>query len=77
MSDGELSVAHVGEQIASAVDIVVQIARLSDGHRVVFEVGERAAVDVHPHVYSGAKDRGARDDRAERPAENAPATRGT
>ena len=47
--------------------------------------------DLHPHVYSGAKDRGARDDRAERPATGpggssseavapepkAPATRGT
>jgi len=38
MSDVELPLAHVREQIASAVDVVVHMARLSDGRRVVMEV---------------------------------------
>lgn len=38
MSDVELPMAHVREQIASAVDVVVHMARLSDGRRVVLEV---------------------------------------
>ncbi len=38
MSDVELPLAHVREQIASAVDMVVHMARLSDGRRVVMEI---------------------------------------
>ncbi|MGH2660420.1 MAG: CpaF family protein [Actinomycetota bacterium] len=38
MSDVELPLAHVREQIASAVDVVVHMARLSDGRRVVMEI---------------------------------------
>ena len=42
MSDVDLPVAHVGAQVASAIDVVVHTARLRDGRRVVFQV---AAVD--------------------------------
>jgi pilus assembly protein CpaF len=38
MSDVDLPVAHVREQVASAIDVVVQMARLRDGRRVVFEI---------------------------------------
>ena len=38
MSDVELPAAHVRSQVASAIDIVVQLARLRDGRRVVWEV---------------------------------------
>jgi pilus assembly protein CpaF len=54
MSDVDLPVAHVRAQVASAVDLVVQMARLRDGRRVVFRVssvdglvdGEPALSDV-------------------------------
>ena len=38
MSDVVLPVAHVREQVASAVDLVVHMARLRDGRRLVFQV---------------------------------------
>jgi pilus assembly protein CpaF len=38
MSDVELPVAHVRAQVASAIDVVVHMARLRDGRRVVFQV---------------------------------------
>jgi pilus assembly protein CpaF len=38
MSDVELPVAHVREQVASAIDVVAHMARLRDGRRVVLEV---------------------------------------
>ena len=38
MSDVDLPAAHVRAQVASAVDLVVQMARLRDGRRVVFRV---------------------------------------
>jgi pilus assembly protein CpaF len=38
MSDVELPVAHVREQVASAIDVVVHMARLRDGRRVVHRV---------------------------------------
>jgi pilus assembly protein CpaF len=38
MSDVELPVAHIRHQVASAIDVVVQMARLRDGRRVVFEI---------------------------------------
>jgi pilus assembly protein CpaF len=54
MSDVDLPVAHVRAQVASAIDLVVQMARLRDGRRVVFRVasvdglteGEPALSDV-------------------------------
>ena len=42
MSDVDLPLVHLREQIASAIDIVVHMARLSDGRRVAFQV---ASVD--------------------------------
>ena len=42
MSDVDLPLAHLREQIASAVDVVVHMARLPDGRRVAFHV---ASVD--------------------------------
>ena len=45
MSDVDLPVAHVRDQVAAAVDLVVHMARLRNGRRVVFQV---ASVDgVH------------------------------
>ncbi|HEX5951046.1 MAG TPA: CpaF family protein [Actinomycetota bacterium] len=38
MSDIVLPVEHVREQVAAAVDIIVHMARLRDGRRVVFQV---------------------------------------
>ena len=38
MSDVELPVSHVREQIASAVDVIVHMARLADGRRAVTSV---------------------------------------
>src|SRR5437773_113160 len=38
MSDVELPVAHVREQVASAIDVIVHMARLRDGRRVVQEI---------------------------------------
>ena len=54
MSDVDLPIAHVRAQVASAIDLVVQMARLRDGRRVVFRVasvdgltdGEPALSDV-------------------------------
>jgi len=39
MSNVDLPVEHVRAQVASAIDVVVQMARLRDGRRVVFEIG--------------------------------------
>jgi len=38
MSDVDLPVAHLREQVASALDVVVQMARLPSGRRVVMQV---------------------------------------
>jgi pilus assembly protein CpaF len=38
MSDVELPAAHVRSQVASAIDVVVHLARLRDGRRVVWEI---------------------------------------
>ena len=46
MSDVDLPVAHVRAQVAAALDVVVQLARLRDGRRVVWEI---AAVEGTRH----------------------------
>jgi pilus assembly protein CpaF len=38
MSDVDLPAAHIRNQVASAIDVVVQLARLRDGRRVVWEI---------------------------------------
>jgi pilus assembly protein CpaF len=38
MSDIELPAAHIRNQVASAIDVVVQLARLRDGRRIVWEI---------------------------------------
>ena len=38
MSDVDLPVAHIRAQVASAIDVVVHMARLRDGRRVVFRI---------------------------------------
>jgi pilus assembly protein CpaF len=38
MSDVDLPAAHVRQQVAAALDVIVQLARLRDGRRVVWEV---------------------------------------
>jgi pilus assembly protein CpaF len=38
MSDVDLPAAHVRSQVAAAIDVVVQLARLRDGRRIVWEV---------------------------------------
>jgi pilus assembly protein CpaF len=38
MSDVDLPAAHVRAQVAAAIDVIVQLARLRDGRRVVWEV---------------------------------------
>jgi pilus assembly protein CpaF len=42
MSDVDLPVAHIREQVASAIDVVVHMSRLRNGRRVIHDV---AAVD--------------------------------
>jgi len=38
MSDVDLPAAHVREQVCSAIDLIVQLTRLRDGRRVVWEI---------------------------------------
>src|SRR5439155_15051477 len=38
MSDVDLPAAHVRNQVGAAIDVVVHLARLRDGRRVVWEV---------------------------------------
>jgi pilus assembly protein CpaF len=38
MSDVDLPAAHVRAQVAAAIDVIVQLARMRDGRRVVWEV---------------------------------------
>jgi pilus assembly protein CpaF len=38
MSDVDLPAVHVRAQVAAAIDVVVQLARLRDGRRVVWEI---------------------------------------
>jgi pilus assembly protein CpaF len=38
MSDVDLPAAHIRNQVASAIDIVVHLARLRDGRRVIWEI---------------------------------------
>jgi pilus assembly protein CpaF len=39
MSDVDLPVAHVRNQIGTAIDVIIHLARLRDGRRVVWEIG--------------------------------------
>ncbi len=51
MSDIVLPVDHVREQVAGAIDVIVHMARLRDGRRVVFEVATvDGIVDGEPVV---------------------------
>ena len=51
MSDVDLPVSHVREQVASALDVVVHMARLPDGRRVVHEIASVEGVwDGEPVV---------------------------
>jgi pilus assembly protein CpaF len=51
MSDVDLPVTHVRDQVASAVDMVVHMARLRNGRRVVFQVASVEGVrDGEPAV---------------------------
>jgi pilus assembly protein CpaF len=38
MSDVDLPAAHIRNQVASAIDVVVHLARLRDGRRVIWEI---------------------------------------
>ncbi len=61
MSDVDLPVAHVREQVASAVDVIVHMARLRDGRRVAHRIstvdglrdGEPMLTDVFAFRASG------------------------
>src|SRR5438046_3316696 len=56
MSDIELPVAHVREQIAGALDLIVHMTRLSDGRRAVARVcaveGIRAGLIVLQDIFT-------------------------
>jgi pilus assembly protein CpaF len=45
MSDVDLPVAHVRTQVAGAIDVIVHMARLRDGRRVVFQISTVDGVD--------------------------------
>jgi pilus assembly protein CpaF len=47
MSDVDLPVAHVRAQVASAIDVIVHMARLRDGRRVVHQVAAVQGLDEH------------------------------
>jgi pilus assembly protein CpaF len=38
MSDVDLPATHIRNQVASAIDVIVHLARLRDGRRVVFDI---------------------------------------
>jgi pilus assembly protein CpaF len=38
MSDVDLPAAHIRTQVCSAIDVIVHLARLRDGRRVVWEI---------------------------------------
>ena len=42
MSDVDLPAAYIRNQVAAAIDVVVHLARLRDGRRVIWEVAEVA-----------------------------------
>ena len=42
MSDVDLPAAYIRNQVAAAIDVVVHLARLRDGRRVVWEIAEVA-----------------------------------
>jgi pilus assembly protein CpaF len=46
MSDVDLPVAHVRAQVASAIDVVVHMARLRDGRRVILEIATVDGLDA-------------------------------
>ena len=51
MSDVDLPVAHIRAQVASALDVIVHVARLRDGRRVVFRISVvEGLVEGEPHV---------------------------
>jgi pilus assembly protein CpaF len=51
MSDVVLPVEHVREQVASAIDVIVHMARLRDGRRLVFQVASADGIrDGEPVV---------------------------
>jgi pilus assembly protein CpaF len=52
MSDVELPVEHVRAQVASAIDVVVHMARLPDGRRVVSEVASVDGLAADQHAVS-------------------------
>ena len=65
MSDVALPAAHVRTQVAAAIDVVVQLARLRDGRRVVWEVAavegsRRGEPVVEPLFAYRARDDGGR-----------------
>jgi pilus assembly protein CpaF len=38
MSDVDLPAAHIRNQVASAIEVIVHLARLRDGRRIVWEI---------------------------------------
>jgi pilus assembly protein CpaF len=62
MSDVDLPAAHVREQIAETIDLVVQMARLRDGRRVVSHVasveGQREGRVILKDVFAFRRERG-------------------
>ena len=50
MSDVELPLAHVRAQVASAVDLIVHMARLRDGRRVAFRISVVDAAGGQPSL---------------------------
>lgn len=62
MSDIGLPADHVREQVASAVDVVVHLARLQDGRRVVAEIaaieGVRCGDPVVVPLFAFSRERG-------------------
>jgi len=62
MSDVDLPAAHVREQIAATIDLVVQMARLGDGRRVISHVasveGQREGRVILKDVFAYRRERG-------------------
>jgi hypothetical protein len=70
MSDVDLSAAHIRAQVCAAVDVIVHLARLRGGQRVVWEIaavegthrGEPVVTPLFPLQAQGWRRRGFRGD---------------
>ena len=84
MSDVDLPGAHIRTQVCSAVDVIVHLARLRGGRRVVWEIaavegthrGEPVVTPLFRFQHKGRRGRQLRSDRRRSPRSSAPSRTG-